>query len=164
MSACHIGRQAGLRILLTILGISIASAAATAQPPLPGGPPAQGRLSNRNLGLWQWTVNRNLVMTLRLQRDGNKLTGVLIGGDGPGIEIEDGRFDDGVLSFKVSKALEKGEVTTEYIGIFAGNVINGGMRVYFGERPKNLPGYMSWQARRVKPAPRDSNQRLPRVD
>jgi hypothetical protein len=113
--------------------------------------------------MWQWTVNKNQVMTLRLRRDGQRLMGVLIGADGTETEIKDGKFDDGLLSFKVHKALEKGEVTVEYIGIFAGNVINGGMRLYFGERPENLPGYMPWQAKRVKPATRESDRR-PRVD
>ena len=37
-----------------------------------------------------------------------------------------------------------------HVGGLAGCVINGGLRAYFGARPKILPGYMPWQAKRVQ--------------
>jgi len=89
-------------------------------------------------------------MTLRLKHEGETLTGILISNDGPEKEIEDGKYDDGKLSFKVTSTAGKGDVTAEYAGIVAGTVINGGMRVYFGARPKALPGYMPWQAKRFR--------------
>jgi hypothetical protein len=136
------------RSLLPVLAILIASRGATAEPPL--SPPSRARSSSHDLGTWNWSVRRDLVMTLRLQRQGDQLTGVLIGNDGPETEIQDGKYDDGILTFRVSTVMGKGNVTAEYAGIVAGNVINGGMRVYFGDRPRTLPGYMPWQAKRVK--------------
>jgi hypothetical protein len=134
----------GRKILLTIVTILILAGAAIAEPP------SAVRRSSRDLGTWKWSVNRSLVMTLRLKREGEKLTGVLISNDGPEKEIEDGKFDDGKISFRVTNTVGKGDVTAEYAGILAGNVINGGMRVYFGARPKTLPGYMPWQGKRFK--------------
>ncbi len=144
MRACLVPLKVGRKPLLTIVTILILAGTGTAQPP------STGRRSNRDLGTWKWSVNKTLVMTLRLKHEGELLTGILIGNDGPEKEIEDGKFDDGKLSFKVTSKAGKGDVTAEYVGILAGNVINGGMRVYFGARPKALPGYMPWQAKRFR--------------
>ena len=144
MHASHTPWKLGRKALLTIVAILILAGTGTAEPP------STGRRSSRDLGTWKWSVNKTLVMTLRLKHEGDKLTGVLIGNDGPEKEIEDGKYDDGKISFKVTSAAGKGEVTAEYAGVLAGNVINGGMRVYFGARPKSLPGYMPWQAKRVR--------------
>ena len=138
----------GRKALLTIVAILILAGTGTAQPP--SASPSTPRRSSRDLGAWKWTVNKSVAMTLRLKRQGGRLTGVLISNDGPETEIEDGKFDDGILTFKVTNTVGKGDVTAEYAGIVAGNIINGGMRVYFGARPKTLPGYMPWQAKRFK--------------
>jgi hypothetical protein len=113
-------------------------------------PPSTVRRSSPDLGTWKWSVNKALVMTLRLKHEGDKLTGILVGNDGPEKEIEDGKYDDGKISFNVTSSTGKGHVTAEYAGVVAGNIINGGMRVYFGTRPRTLPGYMPWQAKRVR--------------
>jgi hypothetical protein len=134
----------GRKALLTIVTILILAGTGTAEPP------STGRRSSRDLGTWKWSVNKTLVMTLRLKHEGETLTGILISNDGPEKEIEDGKYDDGKLSFKVTSTAGKGDVTAEYAGIVAGTVINGGMRVYFGARPKALPGYMPWQAKRFR--------------
>ena len=131
--------------LLTMVAVLILAGTGSAEPPS-----TPARRPSRDLGTWKWTVNKNLAMTLRLKRQGGRLSGVLIGNDGPETPIEDGKIDDGILTFKVTNTVGKGEVTAEYAGILAGNVINGGMRVYFGVRPKTLPGYMPWQAKRFK--------------
>jgi hypothetical protein len=144
MHACRTPLKLGRKALLTIVTILISGATGTAEPR------STGRPSSHDLGTWKWSVNKNLVMTLRLQHEGEELTGVLIGNDGPEKEIRDGKYDDGRISFKVTSLAGKRDVTAEYAGILAGNVINGGMRVYFGARPKTLPGYMPWQAKRVK--------------
>jgi hypothetical protein len=144
----HEPLKLGRKTFLTIMAILISAGTATAQPP--SASPSTPRRSSRDLGTWKWTVNKSVGMTLRLKRQGGRLTGVLIANDGPETEIEDGKFDDGILTFKATTTVGKGEVTAEYAGILAGNVINGGMRVYFGARPKTLPGYMPWQAKRFK--------------
>jgi hypothetical protein len=143
MPVCHTRRKLG-RKALVIVTIPILAGIAFSEPA------STGRRSSPDLGTWKWSVNKNLVMTLRLKHEGEKLSGVLIGNDGPEKEIEDGKYDDGKISFKVTSAAGKGQVTAEYAGILAGKVLNGGMRVYFGARPATLPGYMPWQARRFK--------------
>jgi hypothetical protein len=129
-------------VLLSIAGVLIVATAGTAEPPSTGRP-------SGNETEWKWSVN-NQPMTLHLKREGENLTGALIAGDSSETPIEDGKYDDGVISFKASKLLGKNTVTTEYAGVIAGLKLNGGMRVYFGPRPKTLPGYMPWQATRVR--------------
>jgi hypothetical protein len=149
MHACHRPLRLGRKVLLGSVAVLIVAGIVTAEPPTPS------RRSNRDLGTWKWSVNRNLVMTLRLKREGERLTGVLIGNDGPENEIQDGTYDDGKISFRVTSVAGKGNVTAEYAGILAGTVINGGTRVYFGARPTTLPGYMPWQAKRFKEQKRE---------
>jgi hypothetical protein len=144
LHACHTPLRFGCKALLAVVAILILAGTATAEQP------ETARRSSRDMGTWKWSVNKSLVMTLRLQHEGERLTGVLISNDGPEKEIADGKYDDGKLSFKVTSLVGKGEVTAEYAGVRAGNVINGGMRAYFGARPKTLPGYMPWQAKRFK--------------
>jgi hypothetical protein len=92
MHACQTPLRLGRKVLLNSVALLIVAGIGTAEPPSPS------RRSNRDLGTWKWSVNRNLVMTLRLRREGDKLTGVLIGNDGPEKEIEDGTYDDGKIS------------------------------------------------------------------
>jgi hypothetical protein len=142
--ACRAPLKLGRTALLIIVAILILAGTGNAAPR------STGRTSSGDLGTWKWSVNKNLVMTLRLQHDGEELFGVLIANDGAEKEIENGTYDDGIISFTVTSVVGNGEVTAEYAGIVAGNVINGGTRVYFGARPKTLPGYMPWQAKRFK--------------
>jgi hypothetical protein len=142
MHSCHSLARVSRDALVSIAGVLIMVAAVTAEPP------STGRASGSETE-WKWSAN-NQTMTLHLKREGENLTGALIAGDGLETPIEDGKYDDGVISFKASKYLGKNTVTTEYAGVIAGPKLNGGMRVYFGARPKTLPGYMPWQATRVR--------------
>jgi hypothetical protein len=144
LHVCHTPRKLSRNALLAIIAILILAGTGTAEPP------TTGRRSSPDLGTWKWSVNKTLVMTLRLKHEGDRLTGILIGNDGPEKEIQDGKYDDGKISFRVTSVVGKGEVTAEYAGVLAGTVINGGTRVYFGARPRTLPGYMPWQAKRVR--------------
>jgi hypothetical protein len=156
---CHKTLNLVRKSWLSVVVILVVAGAktGTAAPPAPGSPPpyqSSARNSSGYLGTWKWSVNPKLTMTLRLSHTGEKLTGVLIGNDGPEKEIDDGKYDDGKISFSVTSQVGKGDVTAEYAGVLAGNVINGGMRVYFGAKPKTLPGYMPWQAKRFREQPR----------
>jgi hypothetical protein len=143
MHACHTLVKLGGEAFLSIVAVLIVAGTGAAEPPSTGWP------SGRDTETWKWTVN-NKIITLRLKREGDKLTGALIANDGSETLIEDGKYDEGIISFKARKLLGKATVTAEYAGIIAGIKINGGMRVYFGPRPKVLPGYAPWQATRVR--------------
>jgi hypothetical protein len=143
MHSYHTFAKVSRDAFLSFISALIFAAAATAEPP------SSGRPSSHETE-WQWSVNNKTHMTLRLKHEGQELTGVLIANDGSETAIEDGKYDDGVVSFKVSKSLGKNTITTEYAGVIAGMKLNGGMRVYFGPRPKTLPGYAPWQASRAR--------------
>jgi hypothetical protein len=87
-------------------------------------------------------------MTLRLKQEGDKLTGALIADNGPETVIEDGKSNQGGISFKVSRQVGNGMATAEYAGKVDGDTIQGGMRAYIGFRPKTLPRPAFWQATR----------------
>lgn len=90
-------------------------------------------------------------MTLRLKQEGQELTGVIIANNATQTPIEDGRYDDGRISFKVSRQDGQATITAEYAGTVSENTINGGYRVYIGPRPKNMPARpVPWQAQRTE--------------
>jgi hypothetical protein len=106
--------------------------------------------SNSAAGTWKWSVGRTQ-MRLRLKQDGNVLTGVLIANSGPETVIEDGTYNDGRISFKVSRQDGKAKITAEYAGTVSGDSIKGGLRAFVGPRPKTMPARpMPWQANRAE--------------
>ena len=61
-------------------------------------------------GTWKWTVSfggqdRNLAV--KLKADGEKLTGKYISPNGTETDIEDGKYKDGEVSFKVTREQER---------------------------------------------------------
>jgi hypothetical protein len=151
MHARHALVNLSREALLSIAVVLIVSAAWAAEPPSTGWP------SGRETESWKWSVN-NKTMTLRLKREGENLTGALIANDGSETPIEDGKYDDGVIAFKARNSFGKATATAEYAGVIAGTKINGGMRLYFGPRPKTLPGYAPWQATRIRSSNKPNTQ------
>ena len=105
----------------------------------------RGASTRRASGTWKWPVGKT-VMTLRLNQEGDKLTGALIADHGPETVIEDGKYNQGGISFKVSRQVGKAMATAEYAGKVNGDTIKGGMSAYIGSRPKTLPRPAFWQA------------------
>jgi hypothetical protein len=78
-------------------------------------------------GTWKWTVNfggNEREMTLKLKLDGDKLTGALVRGDQE-TKIEDGKFKDGDVSFKVTRERDGNKFTIKYSGKVSGDTIKG---------------------------------------
>jgi hypothetical protein len=78
-------------------------------------------------GTWKWTVNfggNEREMTLKLKLDGDKLTGTLSRGDQES-KIEDGKFKDGKVSFKVTRERDGNKFTITYSGKVSGDTIKG---------------------------------------
>src|SRR5438067_11831112 len=72
-------------------------------------------------GTWKWTTtfnNQTRESTLKLKLDdGNKLTGVYIGGQGnTETPIEDATVKDNTISFKVTRAPNDQKPTTKHTG------------------------------------------------
>jgi len=78
-------------------------------------------------GTWKMETNFNgktRESTLKLKLDGDKLTGVYIGGqNNTETPIENGTFKDGKLSFSVTREFNNNKITSKYTGTLTGDVI-----------------------------------------
>ena len=99
-------------------------------------------------GTWKWTVNfggNEREMTLKLKLDGDKLTGALVRGDQE-TKIEDGKFKDGEVSFKVTRERDGNKFTIKYSGKVSGDTIKGKTEVEIGGDTRTR----DWEAKRAK--------------
>jgi hypothetical protein len=100
-------------------------------------------------GTWKWTVNfggQDRELTLKLKLDGDKLTGSMPGRDGEETAIEDGKFKDGEVSFKVTRERMGNKFTLKYTGKVSGDTIKG--KTEF-ERDGQAQS-RDWEAKRAK--------------
>jgi hypothetical protein len=79
-------------------------------------------------GTWKWTVNfggneRELAVKLKL--DGGKLTGNFVGADGKETPIEDGKYKDGEVSFKITRERDGNKFVIKFSGKVSGDTIKG---------------------------------------
>jgi hypothetical protein len=99
-------------------------------------------------GTWKWTVNiggNERELTLKLKLDGDKLTGALVRGDQE-TKIEDGKFKDGEVSFKVTRERDGNKFILKYTGKVSGDTIKG--KTEF-ERDGETQS-RDWEAKRAK--------------
>jgi hypothetical protein len=100
-------------------------------------------------GTWKWSVDfkgQMLDFALKLELDGDKLTGTFIGQGGREWRIEDGTYKDGEMSFKVTRGQQGNKFITKYKAKVSGDTIKG--KVEFnrdGEAQSR-----DWEARRDK--------------
>ena len=97
-------------------------------------------------GTWKWTVNINnqeREMTLKLKLDGDKLTGSMPGRNGQETAIEDGKYKDGEVSFKVTRERQGNKFTIKYMGKVSGDTIKGKIERE-GQESRD------WEAKRAK--------------
>ena len=79
-------------------------------------------------GTWKWTVNfggQEREFALKLKADGEKLTGQFVSADGQETAIEDGKYKDGEVSFKVTRERDGNKFVTKYKGKVSGDTIKG---------------------------------------
>ncbi len=83
-------------------------------------------------GTWKWETERNgqkRESTLKLKVDGDKLTGTITSGGGKGkamdVDIEDGKFKDGEVSFTVTREFNNQKFTTKYTAKVDGDTMKG---------------------------------------
>jgi hypothetical protein len=115
---------------------------------VPGGPARAEEKANPT-GTWKWTVTRNdqkREVTLKLKLDGDKLTGAIVRRDNTETPIEDAKFKDGEVSFKVTRERQGQKFTTKYKGKLSGDTIKGKSE---SERDGQTQS-RDWEAKRAK--------------
>jgi len=80
-------------------------------------------------GTWKWSTtfnNQSRDSTLKLKLEGDKLTGVYVGGQSnTETPIEDASLKEDIVSFKVTRERNGQKFTTKYSGKLAGDTITG---------------------------------------
>ena len=79
-------------------------------------------------GTWKWKVEINgqeREFTLKLKLDGDKLTGAMIGRDGNETAIQEAKYKDGEVSFKVERERNGNKFTIKYTGKVSGDTLKG---------------------------------------
>ncbi len=100
-------------------------------------------------GTWKWTVERNgqtFESTLKLQKpDGSTLTGVYVGRQNE-TPIEDGKFVDDTVSFKVTREFNGNKFVIAYEGKVDGDTIKGTSKMTRDGETQSR----DWEAKRQK--------------
>jgi hypothetical protein len=79
-------------------------------------------------GTWKWTSmfnNQTRESTLKLKLEDGKLTGSMPGRDNAETAIEDGKFEDGKVSFSITRERNGQKFTSKYSGTVSGDTIKG---------------------------------------
>jgi hypothetical protein len=79
-------------------------------------------------GTWKWTVERGgqtREQTLTLKLDGDKLTGTMPGRNNAEAKIEDGKYKDGEVTFKVTREFNGQKFTAKYTAKVSGDTLKG---------------------------------------
>jgi hypothetical protein len=79
-------------------------------------------------GTWKWTVNfggEDREFAVKLKADGDKLTGKFVSPNGTETDIEDGKYKDGEVTFKVTRERDGNKFITKYKGKVSGDTIKG---------------------------------------
>jgi hypothetical protein len=79
-------------------------------------------------GTWKWTVNfggQDRELAVKLKADGDKLTGTFTTPNGMETKIEDGKFKDGEVSFKVTRERDGNKFVIKFKGKVSGDTIKG---------------------------------------
>ena len=100
-------------------------------------------------GAWRWSFQRQsgetMESTLKLKRDGDKLTGSVTGRQGNETAIKDGKIAaDGTISFTVTREFNNNSFTQKYEGKVEGDTIKGKIS---GERQGEAYS-RDWEAKR----------------
>jgi hypothetical protein len=79
-------------------------------------------------GTWKWsnTVNNQTrETTLKLKLEDGKLTGAIVGRNDRETPIEDGKYEDGKVSFSITRSRGEQKFTSKYSGTVSGDTIKG---------------------------------------
>ena len=79
-------------------------------------------------GTWKWSTtfnNQTRESTLKLKLEDGKLTGAMVGRGDQETPIEDGKFEDGKVSFSITRTRGERKFTAKYSGTVTGDTIKG---------------------------------------
>jgi hypothetical protein len=80
-------------------------------------------------GTWTWKFTRQdgteVMTTLKLKQDGEKLTGTITGRNNTETEISEGKVKDGQVTFEVVRERDGNKFTQKYKGKLDGDKITG---------------------------------------
>jgi hypothetical protein len=99
-------------------------------------------------GTWKWTVqigDQKREQTMKLKLEGDKLTGTIQRKDQE-VPIEDAKFKDGEISFKVTRERKGEKVVTKYAGKLTGDTIKGKIEMNVMGEDRSF----DWEAKRSK--------------
>jgi hypothetical protein len=100
-------------------------------------------------GTWKWTAtfnNQSRDVTLKLKLDGGKLTGSMPGRNNTETAIENGKFENGKVSFTVTRERNGQKFTSSYMGELKDDTIKGKIESERnGEKQSR-----DWEAKREK--------------
>ena len=115
---------------------------------LAGAAAAQGKGDPTGTWKWEETVkDQKRERTVKLKLEGAKLTGTMPGRkDGQETKIEDGKFENGEVSFTVTRERGDQKRVTKYKGKLEGDTIKGTIESSFGGKDQKR----DWEAKRVK--------------
>ena len=115
---------------------------------LAGTAAAQGKADPT--GTWKWETtfkDQKREQTLKLKLEGTKLTGTMPGRkEGEETKIEDGKFENGEVSFTVTRERGDMKFVTKYKGKLTGDTIKGTIESERGGESQKR----DWEAKRVK--------------
>ncbi len=120
---------------------------------LAGNSAASAITANDLSGVWKLRLsfgNRGArTSILKLQRQESTLTGVMLSNQGSETELEKVRFEDGELSFQLTRKWGDRKFTSQYAGTFAKGTIQGTAQFEFRGRQRTL----YWVATRTTSKP-----------
>jgi hypothetical protein len=101
-------------------------------------------------GTWKWVVHhggQDRELSVKLKREGDRLTGSMPGRDGQEIKVEEGTYKNGEVSFAVPGKTRDGKVVMHrYSGKLEGDTIKGKVEIERdGEKRSG-----DWEAKRSK--------------
>jgi hypothetical protein len=101
-------------------------------------------------GTWKWSVaaanGQTRETTLKLKLDGDKLTGAVLGRNNQETKIEDAKYKDGEVSFKVTRERNNMKITTKYTGKVTKDSIKGKTETERNGQTQSR----DWEAKRAK--------------
>jgi len=80
-------------------------------------------------GTWTWSIQtqngETRETTLKLKREGDKITGTMTGRNGTETEIQEGKIDKDQVSFQITREREGNKMVSKYTGKLSGDKITG---------------------------------------
>jgi hypothetical protein len=90
-------------------------------------------------GTWKWTVNfggNEMERVLKLKLEGDKLSGTLSGGPAGDAKIEDAKYKDGEVTFKIQREFNGQKFTIHYSAKVSGDTLKGKSEIDRGDGEK----------------------------